>query len=77
MRRTAINMKKVTAIVESGTDGSYSIYALKLKNTIIGEGATVAEAKEDFLIGYREMVETYQQDGKPIPKELDNIEFIL
>lgn len=71
-----MNMKKVTAIIERSNDGSYSIYAPKLKNTIIGEGATVAEAKEDFLIGYREMVETYQQDGKPIPKELDNIEFV-
>lgn len=51
-------MKKVTAIIERGDDGLYSIYTPKLKNAIIGEGATVAEAKEDFLIGYCEMVET-------------------
>jgi len=68
-------MKQVKAIIERGADGSYSIYTPTLKNAIIGEGKTVAEAKEDFMIGYQEMVETYQEDGKPVPKELDGIEF--
>ncbi len=68
-------MKKVIAIIEKGKDGSYGIYTPKLKNTIIGEGNTVEEAKADFLIGYQEMVDTYKEDGKPLPKELQDIEF--
>ena len=69
-------MKKVIAIIEKGEDGSYGIYAPKLKNFIIGDGDTVAEAKEDFLIGYQEMIESYVEEGKPIPEELQDIEFV-
>ena len=69
-------MKKVIAIIEKGGDGSYSIYAPKLKNFIVGDGDTVAEAKEDFLIGYQEMIESYVQSGKPIPEELRNTVFV-
>lgn len=68
-------MKKVIAIIEKGRDGSYSIYTPTLQNNIIGEGNSVAEAKADFLIGYQEMIDTYKEDGKPIPKELQDIEF--
>lgn len=68
-------MKKVIAIIEKGKDGSYGIYTPKLKNTIIGEGNTVEEAKADFLIGYQEIVDTYKEDNKPLPKELQDIEF--
>lgn len=68
-------MKKVTAIIEKGRDGSYSIYTPTLQNNIIGEGNSVAKAKADFLIGYQEMIDTYKEDGKPIPKELQDIEF--
>ena len=69
-------MKKVIAIIEKGDDDSYSIYAPKLKNFIVGDGNTVAEAKEDFLIGYQEMIESYLHCGKPIPEELRNIAFV-
>lgn len=69
-------MKKVIAIIEKGEDGSYGIHAPKLKNCIIGDGDTVAEAKEDFLIGYQEMIESYVDFGKPIPEELQGIEFV-
>ncbi len=68
-------MKKVIAIIEKGKNGSYSIYTPTLQNNIIGEGNSVAEAKADFLIGYQEMIDTYKEDGKPIPKELQDIEF--
>lgn len=69
-------MKKVKAIIERGADGLYSIYTPTLKNNIIGEGATVAEAKQDFLIGYQEIIDTYKEDGKRLPRELNNIEFV-
>ena len=68
-------MKKLTAIIEKGEDGSYSIHAPELENVIIGEGDTVVEAKADFAIRYAEMVEVYIDDGKPVPDELRDVEF--
>ena len=68
-------MKKVTAIIERGDDGTYGIHAPQLKNVIIGEGDTVAEAKEDFGNSYNEMVMSYVDDGQPVPDELRDVEF--
>lgn len=68
-------MKKVIAIIERGEDGTYGIHAPQLENVIIGEGDTVAEAKEDFLNSYNEMAESYIDDGAPVPEELRDIEF--
>ena len=68
-------MKKVIALIEKGEDGLYGVNAPELKNVIIGSGENVDEAKEDFLEGYQEMVETYIEDGRPIPEELKDIEF--
>ena len=68
-------MKKVIAIIEKGNDGSFGIHAPALKNFIFGEGDTVAEAQEDFMVGYQEMIETYENDGLPIPEELRDVVF--
>lgn len=68
-------MKKAIVLIERGEDGSYGMYAPDLKNVIIGTGDTVEQAKEDFEEGYREMVETYQEDGVPVPEELKDLEF--
>ena len=68
-------MKTVIAIIERGEDGTYGVHAPKLENVIIGEGDTVAEAKEDFLNSYNEMAESYIDDGAPVPEELRDIEF--
>ena len=68
-------MKKLTAIIEKGEDGSYSIHAPELENVIIGEGDTVVEAKADFANSYAEMVEVYIDDSKPVPDELRDVEF--
>jgi predicted RNase H-like HicB family nuclease len=69
-------MKKIVAIIEKGEDGSYGIHSPKLKNFFFGEGETVVEAKEDYLNSYQEMIESYVNWGKPIPEELQNIEFV-
>ena len=69
------NKNKVIAIIEKGEDGIFGIHAPKLQNVIIGSGYSVNEAKEDFLIGYQEMVETYEMSGDPLPDELKSIEF--
>lgn len=68
-------MKKVIALIEKGEDGLFGVHAPELENVIIGSGETVDEAKEDFLEGYQEMVETYIDDGKPVPEELKDVEF--
>lgn len=69
-------MKKIVAIIEKGEDGSYGIHSPKLKNFFFGEGETVVEAKEDYLNSYQEMIESYVDFGKPIPEELQGIEFV-
>lgn len=69
-------MKQVTAYIERGSDGSYGIYTPTLHNIIIGVGDTIAEAKEDFMIGYKDIAETYQEDGEPVPEELEDVEFV-
>lgn len=59
-------MSKV-AIIERGADGKFSIY-IEDKNYpygIIGTGATVKEAMEDFKSGYQEMKEFIESSGQP------------
>lgn len=68
-------MKKVIVLIEKGEDGFYGVHAPELENVIIGSGKTVADAKEDFLEGYHEMIETYIDDEIPLPTELKDIEF--
>ena len=69
------DMKKIIAIIEKSDDGTYGIYSPELENVIIGDGESVAEAKEDFKNSYIEMVESYIDQGRPIPDELQDIEF--
>jgi predicted RNase H-like HicB family nuclease len=66
---------KTTALIERGKDGSFGIFTPDLKSTIIGEGATVAEAKADFENSVKEVTEFYTASGKALPEELKNIEF--
>jgi hypothetical protein len=59
-------MRKVNAIIERASDGSYSIYsdADDLTYLITGTGKTVAEAKKYFEGGYEDMRRCYQKIGK-------------
>ncbi len=66
---------KATALIEKGKDGSFTIFTPDLKSTIIGEGDTVLEAKADFENTMKEVLETYEETGEPIPEELQNITF--
>ena len=56
---------KVTAIIERGQDGRYSVYMEQKKYPygIIGTGASVKEAKEDFEAGYKEMKQYVESLG--------------
>ena len=62
----------VTAIIERGCDGRYSVY-IQDKNYpygIIGTGDTVMEAKADFQCGYDEM-KAYVTDKGDVFKDVD------
>ena len=60
-------MRKVSAIIERASDGTYSIYsdADDLSYLITGTGATVEEAKQCFEDGYKDMRRYYAEEGKP------------
>jgi predicted RNase H-like HicB family nuclease len=64
---------KVTVIIEQNSKGRYSAYISdeRIKFGILGEGKTIEETIEDFKIGYEEMQETCQSEGK----EFQELEF--
>ncbi|MEI6141735.1 MAG: hypothetical protein WCP85_20860 [Mariniphaga sp.] len=62
-------------MIEKGKDGTFGIFTPDLKNTIIGEGKTVAEAKNDFDNSVKEVSLYFEESGKDLPEELQNIEF--
>ncbi len=66
---------KTTALIERGKDGTFGIFTPDLEhNVIIGEGATVAEAKADFENSVRELKAFLAEDGIE-DHELADIEF--
>ena len=66
---------KTIALIEKGKDGTFGIFTPDLKSTIIGEGKTVAEAKSDFNNSVNEVSLYFEESGKTLPEELQNIEF--
>ncbi len=68
---------KSTALIEMGKNGTFTIFTPDIESTIIGEGATVAEAKADFEKSVREVMETYQEEGIRDPDDLKNITFVF
>lgn len=64
-----------TALIEKGKDGRYTIYTPDLQSTIIGDGNTVEEAKTDFDNTVKEVLESYEETGEPLPEELIGITF--
>lgn len=71
-------MKTINATIERNTNGFYAIVG---KQTIAGcyftgYGNSVAEAKEDFLIGIRESLETAAEMGKDIDITPEDIKVV-
>lgn len=62
-----MNKRKVNAIIERASDGSYSIYtdADDLGYLITGTGSTVDEAKKNFEGGYEDTRRYFEEEGKP------------
>ena len=60
-------MRKINAIIERASDGTYSIYsdADDLDYLVTGTGQTVEEAKERFEGGYSDIKRVYAEEGKP------------
>jgi len=56
----------ITALIEKGIDGNYSVFIEdeKYPYGIIGTGSTVREAMDDFLGGYQEMREFVEDAGE-------------
>lgn len=60
--------------IEKQKDGSYIAYNIGDENfELIGTGATISEAKEDFFNSIEETKKTYQELGGQIPEELESI----
>lgn len=66
---------KTTALIEKGKDGTFGIFTPDIQATIIGDGATVAEAKADFENSVCEVLASYTENGEEVPGELQDIEF--
>lgn len=68
-------MKKTLAIIEKDDNG-YGVYTPDLKDSVIsGSGKTVEAAKADFLTAYKEVVDSYVENGESVPEELKNLTF--
>jgi predicted RNase H-like HicB family nuclease len=66
---------KTTALIERAGDGIYSIFTPDIQTTIVGGGDTIAKAKADFELSVKAVFDYYAESGKPIPAELQGIEF--
>jgi len=64
------------ALIERGKDGTFGVYTPDISSTIIGEGNTVEEAKADFENSVREVIQLYKDEGKELPDELKDVQFV-
>ena len=60
-------MKKITAIIERGDDGGFSIYTEDIKG-LIGTGMTEDEARQDFIAVREEQAEFYEEKHGMVPE---------
>ena len=66
-------MGKILVIIEKDRNG-FGAFSENTKATIIGEGKTAAEAKNDFLNSFKEVIASYAVPAD-IPQELRNPQF--
>ncbi|MBQ9435087.1 MAG: pilus assembly protein HicB [Bacteroidales bacterium] len=69
-------MKKSTALIEMGKDGTFGVFTPDTHSTIIGDGKTIAEAKADFENSVREIIRLCEEDGIEEPDDLKNTIFV-
>jgi len=63
---------KIIVLIEKDRNG-FGAFSSNTKSTIIGEGRTASQAKEDFLNSFQEMLLSYE--GENLPTELINPTF--
>jgi len=72
-------MIKVKALIERGSDDRYGVYIdsaeEQLNYSIIGEGGTVEEAKEDFIGCYEDMKELFEGKSQPFTEAEFDFEY--
>ncbi len=58
-------MKIIKLIIETAEDKTYDIYPKEnnLPFGVLGQGKTIQEAKEDFIINFHEMKESYEKQN--------------
>ena len=66
-------MDKITVVIEKDENG-FGAFTKNTKSVIIGEGKTAAEAKQDFLNSFQEVLESYDS-AQDLPTELLHAEF--
>ena len=69
-RNNNINMKKRTALIETGKDGTFTIFTPDTQSTVFGDGDTVAKAKADFENTVKEVIEVFEETGRRDPDDL-------
>ena len=69
-------MKRRTALIEMGKDGTFTIFTPDTKSTVFGDGNTVAEAKADFENSVKEFIEVFEDMGREDPDDLKNTTFV-
>lgn len=65
---------KTTVLIEKDENG-FGLFTPDLTSTIIGEGKSVEEAKADFMNSYKEVLDSYIENGEAVPEELIDLEF--
>ena len=65
---------RTIALIEKDENG-FGIFTPDLESTIIGEGKSVEEAKADFMNSYKEVIDSYIENGEAVPEELIDLEF--
>lgn len=59
---------KATVIIEKGIDGTFDVRTdddFKADYMVLGQGATIDEAKNDFFVCYEDMKMLYADENKP------------
>ena len=69
-------MKKRTALIEMGKDGTFTIFTPDTQSTVFGDGDTVAKAKADFENTVKEVIEVFEDTGRRDPDDLKNTTFV-
>lgn len=65
---------KALVIIEKDQNG-FAAFTDNLTVVLHGSGASVQEAKDELLAGYRELLDYYEAKGEQVPEELEDLTF--